>query len=241
MSPIWQAGNETRGGVEYVRDEGAEREAAMRAAGETSAHAHHHARRHTARLLGAGLAGGVAVLAARLLFAGGGEDSWVLAARHTARFSALWFMVAFAAGPLARITRASWARVLVRERRGIGLGFCAAHTVHLAAILLWLGHGGEADAATLAGGGLAYLLLFAMAATSNDAAVRRLGPRRWLALHTAGQYILWLAFAQTYLGRVLAADARPVHLALAAALAAVMGLRLFTVLTRFDRRAPTTP
>ena len=146
----------------------------MRVAGETSAHAHHHLRRHTARLLGTGLAGGGLVLAATLLFAGGGDDSWALAARHTARFSALWFMVAFVAGPLARITRASWARVLVRERRGIGLGFCAAHTVHLAAILLWLGHGGKADAATLAGGGLAYLFLLAMAATSNDAAVRRL-------------------------------------------------------------------
>lgn len=208
----------------------------MKVAGETSAHAHHHLRRHTARLLGTGLAGGGLVLAATLLFAGGGEDHWALAARHTARFSALWFMVAFAAGPLARITRASWARVLVRERRGIGLGFCAAHTVHLAAILLWLGHGGKADAATLAGGGLAYLFLLAMAATSNDAAVRRLGARRWLALHTVGQFYLWLIFAQTYLGRVLAPDARPVHLALAVGMAAAMGLRLFTVLTRFDRR-----
>jgi len=213
----------------------------MTTAAESGAHAHHHARRHTARLLGAGLAGGIVVLAATLLLAGGGEHGSALAARHTARFSALWFLVAFAAGPLARLTRASWARHLVRERRGIGLGFCAAHTVHLAAILLWLGHGGKAEGATLAGGGLGYAWMFAMAATSHDAAVRRLGARRWLVLHTAGQYYLWFIFAQTYLGRVLAADARPVHLALAVAVAAVMGLRLFTVLTRFDRRASTTP
>lgn len=204
---------------------------------ETGSQAHQHPRRHTVRLLGLALAGGAMVLGATLLHAGLDKDGWALAARHTARFSVLWFLAAFAAGPLARITRADWARRLVRERRGIGLGFCVAHTVHLAAILGWMAHGGTADPV----GGVVYLVLFAMAATSSDAAVRRLGPRRWLALHTAGQYILWLAFAQTYLGRVLAADARPVHLALAAALAAVMGLRLFTVLTRFDRRAPTTP
>jgi methionine sulfoxide reductase heme-binding subunit len=213
----------------------------MTVAGEVGAHAHHHPRRHTARLLGAGLAGGIVVLAATLLLAGGGKDGWALAARYTARFSAPWFLVAFSAGPLARIARASWARVLVRERRGIGLGFCAAHTVHLVAILLWLGHGGTVDAAGVAGGGLAYLFLFAMAATSNDAAVHRLGGRRWLVLHTAGQYYLWLIFAQTYLGRVLEPGARPVHLVLAVAVAAAMGLRLFAVLTRFDRRASTTP
>lgn len=210
----------------------------MTTAEASGAHAHHHARRHTAVLLGAGLAGGVVVLAATLAGTDGGEHGAALAARHTARFSALWFLVAFAAGPLARIARASWARLLVRERRGIGLGFCAAHTVHLAAILLWLGRGGAAGAATLAAGGLGYLFVFAMAATSNDAAVHRLGARRWLALHTAGQYYLWFLFAQTYLGRVLAPDARPVHLALAVAVAAAMGLRLFTVLTRYDRRHP---
>ena len=203
---------------------------------ETGSQAHQHPRRHTVRLLGLALAGGAVVLGATLLHAGLDKDGWALAARHTARFSVLWFLAAFAAGPLARITRAGWARRLVRERRGIGLGFCAAHMVHLAAILLWLGHGGQADTATLAGGGLAYLFLFAMAATSNDAAVRRLGARRWLALHTAGQFYLWFVFAQTYLGRVLASDARPVHLALAVALAVTMGLRLFTVLPRFDRR-----
>jgi DMSO/TMAO reductase YedYZ heme-binding membrane subunit len=209
----------------------------MTVADETGAQAHQHPRRHTLRLPGVALGGGAVVLGATLLYAGLDKEGWMLAARHTARFSVLWFLVAFAAGPLARITRAGWARRLVRERRGIGLGFCVAHTVHLAAILGWMTHGGTPDPI----GGLVYLVLFAMAATSNDAAVRRLGPRRWLAAHTAGQYILWLVFAQTYLGRVLAADARPVHLALAAALALVMGLRLFAVLTRFDRRASTTP
>jgi DMSO/TMAO reductase YedYZ heme-binding membrane subunit len=200
------------------------------------ARAHHHVRRHSARLLGAGLAGALAVLAATVFVAGIGQDGWALAARHTARFSVLWFLVAFAAGPLARLTRSDWARHLVRERRGLGLGFCAAHTVHPAAVLAWLGRGGTAGIVTLAGGGLAYLFLFAMAATSNDAAVRRIGARRWGALHTAGQYYLWLIFAQTYLGRLHETDASATHLALAVAVASVMALRLCTRLTRFDRR-----
>ena len=72
---------------------------------ETGAHAHQHPRRHTVRLLGLALAGGAVVLGATLLHAGLDKDGWALAARHTARFSVLWFLTAFAAGPLARITR----------------------------------------------------------------------------------------------------------------------------------------
>jgi DMSO/TMAO reductase YedYZ heme-binding membrane subunit len=39
--------------------------------------------------------------------------------------------------------------------------------------------------------------MFLMVATSNDAAVRRLG-RRWRLLHRSGLYLLWFVFAFTY-------------------------------------------
>jgi len=196
----------------------------------------HHLRRHSARLSCAGLAGGIVVLAAAVAVAGTGKEGWALAARVTARWSVLWFLVAFSAGPLARLVRRDWTRRLVRERRGIGLGFFTAHSVHLAAVVGRLMHGGVPDAATLAGGVLAYLFVFAMAATSSDAAVHRLGARRWGWLHTAGQYYLWLIFAQSYLGALLGDGGGAAHLAIALALAAAMGLRLFTRLTRYERQ-----
>lgn len=53
------------------------------------------------------------------------------------------------------------------------------------------------DPITAVVGGGAYLTLYAMAATSTDAAVRRLG-RNWRRLHTFGVYYLWFVFAFTY-------------------------------------------
>ena len=70
----------------------------MRRTAHADARAHHHVRRHSARLLGAGLAGALAVAAATVFVAGVGQEGWALAARHTARFSVLWFLVAFAVG-----------------------------------------------------------------------------------------------------------------------------------------------
>ncbi|MFP8874680.1 MAG: hypothetical protein VCB42_09170, partial [Myxococcota bacterium] len=49
-----------------------------------------------------------------------------------------------------------------------------------------------------------YAFMFAMAATSNDASVRRLGAWRWRMLHTAGGWYIWFIFAFTYLPLVLA-------------------------------------
>jgi hypothetical protein len=54
----------------------------------------------------------------------------------------------------------------------------------------------------LIGGAAAYVLLTAMAATSNDAAVRALGPRAWKRLHTVGIYWIWFMFLETYAVRI---------------------------------------
>ena len=57
------------------------------------------------------------------------------------------------------------------------------------------------SAVTLAGGGVAYAAMYAMAATSNDASVRRLG-RNWKRLHTFGAYWIWGIFTFSYATRV---------------------------------------
>jgi methionine sulfoxide reductase heme-binding subunit len=54
---------------------------------------------------------------------------------------------------------------------------------------------------SLLGGGLAYALMFAMAATSNDASMRALGIW-WKRLHRAGLHWIWFIFAFSYLKRI---------------------------------------
>lgn len=93
--------------------------------------------------------------------------------------------------------------MLLRRRRSVGLAFAATHTVHLAALLIAIfafGHGSKL--VTIIGGGIGYLFVFAMAITSNDASVRRLGARRWRLLHATGGYVIAGIFAFSYLGRV---------------------------------------
>jgi len=93
--------------------------------------------------------------------------------------------------------------------------------------------GFETDAVTLLGGGLAYLMIAAMAATSNPRSVALLGARRWRRLHLAGGYSVWAVFASTYFGK---AAESPFYLPFAALLLAAMGLRALAAL-RASRRA----
>ena len=85
----------------------------------------------------------------------------------------------------------------------MGLSFAAAHGAHLLFILITLrifGH--EAPMITVYAGGLVYLLIAAMALTSNDASLRWLGRARWKALHTVGGLAILLVFTNSYVGRL---------------------------------------
>jgi methionine sulfoxide reductase heme-binding subunit len=145
-----------------------------------------------------------ALLAALLGLSLGGslDERWRLAARYTARFSFPLFLLAFTAGAWARLVPGEVTRALLRSRRGLGLGFATAHTVHLGALTAYSVLAGISPRpVALAAGGGAYLLMFAMAATSNDRAARRLG-RAWSRLHTIGAWWLWSVFVLTYAGRI---------------------------------------
>jgi DMSO/TMAO reductase YedYZ heme-binding membrane subunit len=154
----------------------------------------------------AGLIGSLAVVAATLAAHGTGADGAALAARYTARFSFGLFLIAFLAAPLARRFPSDTTRMLVRERRGIGLAFAAAHFVHLAALIAAYVLMSDASPSlrTLVFGGFGYVVIAVMAATSNDAAQRALGARTWRGLHTFGIYYVWFIFAFTYAGRIAA-------------------------------------
>jgi hypothetical protein len=133
--------------------------------------------------------------------AGTGEEGVRMWIRATARSSALLFLAAFLARPARQLWRSDATAFLLRNRRYVGVSMAASHTLHAAGIV-WLSvafpSAYVADAVTLVGGGLGFAFLAAMAATSSDAAVARLGRARWQRLHRTGAWTVWLIFAFTF-------------------------------------------
>jgi DMSO/TMAO reductase YedYZ heme-binding membrane subunit len=158
--------------------------------------------------------------------------------RHTARIAFGFFFVAFTTSAWLTWRTTPFTRWLMRNRRHVGLSFATVHFVHLAALSsLFAVRGETPDPVTLAGGGLAYLLLTLLVLTSNRAARTRLG-RGWRVLHLTGCWYLWLIFAQSYLGRLNpAAQAEPyaVFVVLAALVLAVPLLRTWAWARRRGR------
>lgn len=99
--------------------------------------------------------------------------------------------------PLRQLT--GW-QALAGWRRGLGLWAFGYALLHLVAYV-WLDQGGEVAAVLrdvaqrpfILVGALALLLLVPLAATSFDAAIRRLGARRWRALHRLVYAVVLLA------------------------------------------------
>jgi DMSO/TMAO reductase YedYZ heme-binding membrane subunit len=170
---------------------------------------------------------GLLVLSAGLVH-GFSEASVRIVVRWTAKIAVVLFAAAFSAGSLRAFWRSETTRFLMVNRRRLGLAFALAHGVHLLALIV-LGLAFPTpfvdglDPVTLVGGGLAYAFVLAMAATSNDASVRRLGARRWRALHTVGGWYVWLIFTQSYAPR---AAVDPAYVPFAVLLVGVAGLRI---------------
>jgi DMSO/TMAO reductase YedYZ heme-binding membrane subunit len=176
------------------------------------------------------LTAGIAALATVALALRIGHDAveqWRLAARWTARVGFPVFLLTYVASSLYRLWPHPGSRTLLRRRRWWGLGFAASHTVHLAALVTFFRASGEApETATLVGGGFAYLLLFAMAATSNRAAMAWLG-RGWKRLHTVGIHTLWTVYAFSYSGRLFDPERETIGAVFAPLAFAALGLRLW--------------
>ena len=192
------------------------------------------------RLLGISCA---AILLASLAIAAANafdEASVRAAIRLTARTSLLFFLLAFTASAIHKLwpsALSSWQR---RNRRQFGLAFAFSHLVHaiLIATLANMGPEQAADALTtqmLVFGGLGYVVIAAMAATSFDRAVLILGPRNWRLLHVIGGHYLWFQFLISFGKRVPVA---PGYLVFIAILAAAMGARIAAM--RASRPASAT-
>jgi sulfoxide reductase heme-binding subunit YedZ len=144
-----------------------------------------------------------ALFAAGLAAFGTDEAGLRALVRFTVRVSFVVFAVVYAAAPLRRLHPAPATRWLLRNRRYLGVSFAWAHGLHglaIALLALLLGDSFAVDSATRLGGGLAYVLIAAMAFTSFDRAARWLGPHRWALLHRAGLHWLWFIFALNWTG-----------------------------------------
>ncbi|MEZ4280023.1 MAG: hypothetical protein R3F21_10470 [Myxococcota bacterium] len=174
------------------------------------------------RAIGWILAVDLVVIVGTLALNGTAELGWRAVTRTTAQVAFPLFLAAFLASPIARLWPGPRSRALLARRRALGLAFAAALLVHGFAILHLAVRVPGTLALDLEGivGGLGFVFVAVMAATSNDAAQKALGGRAWRALHSAGQILLFVIFAATYAGR-FAENARyaPGLLLLALALA----------------------
>lgn len=177
---------------------------------------------------------GLAVLVAIIVATVPGEvDALRMLIRATARSSVTLFLLAFTAAATFLLWPRGFTRWQRSNRRYLGVSFALSHFVHLGAILTLRETAPEEMASTAAAtwilGGLAYVLIAAMTATSFDSTARAIGPRAWSMLHTTGSYYVWIVFANSYISRALM---MPEYIVPALAVVAALGLRIAAFLRR---------
>lgn len=128
-------------------------------------------------------------------------ESIDLILRLSARIAFLMLLLIFVARPLQQMLRSPGTARLLRNRRLIGIAFAGVHLAHLGILVIKDRVVPDFDLLELANGPgmFIYLVILAMLVTSWNAAARAIGPKAWKVLHTAGLYILFVAFTQTQL------------------------------------------
>jgi len=143
---------------------------------------------------------------AALQAAGWSEEAVRIVVRMSAKVAVVLFSLTFSASALVSLFPSSATKELLRNRRYLGLSFALAHTTHLmglATLALAFPEPfvSELEIPRLIPGGLAYVFLFALALTSNDAAVAKLGRANWRRLHLTGCWVIEIIFAASYVPR----------------------------------------
>jgi sulfoxide reductase heme-binding subunit YedZ len=182
------------------------------------------------RLVGIATAVVLGLCLAAVGFAGPGEDGIRAVIRLTARTSLAFFLLAFSASSAARLRPGAVTRWLLANRRYLGLSFASSHFMHLAAIVALVrrypaSFWSDTEPSAIAVGGIGYVFVAAMAATSNDPSVAWLGSRRWHLLHIVGAYWIWQIFLITY---ALGSPQAPLKLIPVALLLLALAMRVAT-------------
>jgi DMSO/TMAO reductase YedYZ heme-binding membrane subunit len=158
--------------------------------------------------------------------------------RLTGRTSLIFFCLTFGAASFARVMPGPLTSWLAANRRYLGLSFVVSHLIHAGALFAFARldpaqFATATNPAMFIGGGLGYVFVLLMGATSFDRTAALLGPRHWRWLHLVGGYYLSLIFLQAEAKR--AAD--PSHWPYLGLVVGVLALRIFA--GRFARRGLT--
>jgi methionine sulfoxide reductase heme-binding subunit len=159
------------------------------------------------RLLGA-VTAALAVMCIALFFVfGGGADAAHAIVRWTARTSLVLFTLAYVSRPLVQLRPTRTNRDVLAYRKWIGLGFAVSHGFHLAGIIaiMWPDPGGfiRSQDPTIIVAVITFLLLGAMAITSNERIKKAMPPKAWKRLHRTGMHFAWVSFTATYAAAIV--------------------------------------
>jgi methionine sulfoxide reductase heme-binding subunit len=148
------------------------------------------------RLFAFGLTAMVAVL---ILQRGYNLDAVRVVVRTTAQTSLFFFCTAFAASSLHALVPSMATRWLLTNRRYFGVAFAYSHFLHALALYAFSRldpalFAANADISMFIFGGLGYVFIALMTATSFDYTATLIGRRAWQVLHTVGAYDIWITF-----------------------------------------------
>ena len=147
----------------------------------------------------------LAASAVYLAFAGVSDETVRLLLRITPRLAFPLLLLVFVARPLRQLVATPLTAALLKNRRLLGIAFAGIHTAHLL-LILYRSHAVpdfDFRVTSNLAGTFVYLVILVMFATSFDGIARALGPRNWRRLHTAGLYVLFVAFVDAFRPRTI--------------------------------------
>ena len=151
----------------------------------------------------------------------------------TARFSYVYFLLAFVGSSLITLHANDLTRWLRRNRRNLGISFAIAHTVHLIALVSELVFKQvNPGPVIILLGGAGYVLMYMMAFTSSDDTIKAMGKPAWTLLHSIGMHYLGLVFFIVYLYEVMDHPTSAKYLTLFSCIAAAYIIRIAAWYTR---------
>lgn len=138
------------------------------------------------------------------------EDGVRHSIRWSARAAAILFCMAFSASSIHFFWKNGFTFWLRLNRRHLGIAFAIVHLIHLFwLVVLQLDFHpifNMAKRISLFGGGLAYVFVVLMLATSFPHFSKKTTPRNWNLLHTVGGWWIWYIFIRSYMRDVMNGD-----------------------------------
>lgn len=128
--------------------------------------------------------------------------------RFTAQYSLFLFSIVFIATSLQLFPKNQFTIWIRKNRRYLGLSFAVSHLVHgLVIFTLYLKYPDifQQTVSQLSKifGGIGFFVIFILAMTSSDYAIKKIGFHRWKSIHRFGVYYIWFIFLASYLPRAM--------------------------------------